>query len=140
MAIGDVQLGNALITAQAANWITAATGGTVEIRTGAKPANCEATATGTLVVTCTVTGAPTQTNGAITYLLAASTIQSPGVSSITDGTAVHARFKTSGGVAFMDLLCGPSGSYPMNVGSSLPAGQSWPVSGTFTHTVSKATG
>jgi hypothetical protein len=73
-------------------------GGTVEIRSGAKPANPADAATGTLLATLTL---PTPSFGA-----AASRAATVGAVAATTGsatgTAGHFRAKSSGGTAYVD--------------------------------------
>lgn len=71
-------------------------GAILEIRSGAKPATPETAASGTLLVSITVTGSFTSTGGVLTAADPASA--SPAAS----GTAGHFRLKKSGGTAVLD--------------------------------------
>lgn len=71
-------------------------GSILEIRSGTKPATPETAASGTLLVSVTVTGSFTSTGGVLTAADPASA--SPAAS----GTAGYFRLKTSGGTAVLD--------------------------------------
>jgi len=86
-------------------------GATIEIRSGAKPATPETAASGTLLVTVTISGSFTSTAGVLTAADPASA--SPAAS----GTAGHFRLKQSGGTAVLDGTVGTSGQ-DMNLGST----------------------
>ena len=71
-------------------------GGIIEIRSGAKPATPETAASGTLLVSITISGSFTSTGGVLTAADPAAA--SPAAS----GTAGHFRLKKSGGAAVLD--------------------------------------
>ena len=71
-------------------------GAIIEIRSGAKPATPETAASGTLLVSITISGSFTSTGGVLTAADPASA--SPAAS----GTAGHFRLKKSGGGAVLD--------------------------------------
>ena len=71
-------------------------GAIIEIRSGAKPATPETAASGTLLVSITISGSFTSTGGVLTAADPASA--SPAAS----GTAGHFRLKKSGGTAVLD--------------------------------------
>jgi hypothetical protein len=79
-------------------------GAIIEIRSGAKPATPETAASGTLLVSITVSGSFTSTGGVLTAADPASA--SPAAS----GTAGYFRLKKSGGTAVLDGTCGTSGT------------------------------
>lgn len=86
-------------------------GATIEIRSGAKPATPETTASGTLLATVTVTGSFTSVNGVLTAADPAS------ANPVASGTAGHFRLKQSGGTAVLDGTVGTSGA-DLNLGST----------------------
>lgn len=71
-------------------------GSIIEIRSGAKPATPETAASGTLLVSITVTGSFSSTGGVLTAADPAS------ASPTASGTAGHFRLKKSGGTAVLD--------------------------------------
>lgn len=83
----------------------------LEIRSGTKPATPETTASGTLLVTLTISGSFSSTGGVLTAADPAS------VAPTAAGTAGHFRLKTSGGTAVLDGTVGTSGA-DMNLGST----------------------
>ena len=83
----------------------------LEIRSGAKPATPETAASGTLLVSITISGSFTSTGGVLTAADPAST--APAAS----GTAGHFRLKQSGGTAVLDGTVGTSGA-DLNLGST----------------------
>lgn len=74
----------------------------LEIRSGTKPATPETTASGTLLVTLTISGSFSSTGGVLTAADPAS------VAPTAAGTAGHFRLKTSGGTAVLDGTVGTS--------------------------------
>lgn len=82
-------MGTALATDIGANPV-------IQIRSGAKPANPEAAASGTLLVSVPVTGSFTSSGG----VLAAT--DPAGANPAASGTAGHFRILTSGGTAILD--------------------------------------
>lgn len=76
----------------------------LEIRSGTKPATPETTASGTLLVTLTISGSFSSTGGVLTAADPAS------VAPTAAGTAGHFRLKTSGGTAVLDGTVGTSGT------------------------------
>lgn len=83
----------------------------LEIRSGAKPATPETAATGTLLVSLTVSGSFTSSGGVLTSADPAA------VAPTASGTAGYFRLKTSGGTAVLDGTVGTSGA-DMNLGST----------------------
>ena len=78
-------------------------GGTIECRTGSRPANTEATASGTLLGTLAFSATAFATT--LTRTITANAItQDSGADN--DGTIGYVRCKTSGGVAVLDLTVG----------------------------------
>lgn len=77
-------------------------GGTLEIRTGAKPATPETAASGTLLTThaLAATFAGAASSGSATANAIGNGTAAAG------GTAGYGRFKTSGGTAVMDVIVG----------------------------------
>src|SRR5512139_1968069 len=71
-------------------------GGTVEIRSGAKPTSANSAASGTLLATVTLGTAPSASAGTVTMPDPAS------VNAVTTGTAAHFRAKASGGATVFD--------------------------------------
>lgn len=71
-------------------------GSIIEIRSGAKPATPETAASGTLLVSITITGSFTSTGGVLTASDPAA------ASPAAAGTAGHFRLKKSGGTAVLD--------------------------------------
>lgn len=87
-------------------------GSIIEIRSGAKPATPETAASGTLLVSITVTGSFSSTGGVLTAADPASA--SPAAS----GTAGHFRLKKSGGTAVLDgTVTATGGGGDMTLGS-----------------------
>lgn len=76
----------------------------LEIRSGAKPATPETAASGTLLVSITISGSFTSTGGVLTAADPAS------VAPTASGTAGHFRLKQSGGTAVLDGTVGTSGT------------------------------
>lgn len=83
----------------------------LEIRSGAKPATPETAASGTLLVSITVSGSFSSSGGVLTSADPAS------VAPTASGTAGHFRLKKSGGTAVLDGTVGTSGA-DMNLGST----------------------
>src|SRR5215472_5850935 len=79
-------------------------GGTIEVRSGTQPANANATATGTLLVTLTF--AATAFAAAAAGVAAANAIGA--ANAVATGTAAWFRAKTSGGGAVFDGSVGTS--------------------------------
>ena len=107
------------ITAAAAQSMGAAlaatigSGSTIQIRSGAKPATPETTASGTLLVTVPITGSFTSTGGVLTSADPAA------ANPATSGTAGHFRLLTSGGTAVLDgTVTATGGSGDMQLGST----------------------
>lgn len=86
-------------------------GAIIEIRSGAKPATPETAATGTLLVSITISGSFTSSGGVLTAADPASAAPS------APGTAGHFRLKTSGGTAVLDGTVGTAGT-DMTLGST----------------------
>ena len=85
----------------------------IEIRSGAKPATPETAASGTLLVSVTISGSFTSTGGVLTAADPASA--SPAAS----GTAGYFRIKTSGGTAKLDgTVTATGGGGDMQLGST----------------------
>jgi len=85
----------------------------LEIRSGAKPATPETAASGTLLVSITISGSFTSTGGVLTAADPAST--APAAS----GTAGHFRLKQSGGTAVLDgTVTATGGGGDMQLGST----------------------
>lgn len=76
----------------------------IEIRSGTKPATPETAASGTLLVSITISGSFTSTGGVLTAADPASTAPTAG------GTAGYFRIKKSGGTAVLDGTVGTSGT------------------------------
>ncbi len=86
---------------------------TIEIRSGAKPATPETAASGTLLVSITVSGSFTSSGGVLTAADPASA--NPAAS----GTAGHFRLKQSGGTAVIDgTVTATGGGGDMQLGST----------------------
>lgn len=83
----------------------------LEIRSGSKPATPETAATGTLLVSITISGSFTSAGGVLTAADPAA------VSPTASGTAGYFRLKTSGGTAVLDGTVGTSGA-DLNLGST----------------------
>jgi hypothetical protein len=81
-------------------------GGTIEIRSGAQPANANAAATGTLLVT--LTWAATAFGAAAAGVAAAAAIGA--ANAVATGTAAWFRAKQSGGGTVFDGSVGTSGA------------------------------
>lgn len=86
-------------------------GSIIEIRSGTKPATPETAASGTLLVSITISGSFTSTGGVLTAADPAA------VAPTASGTAGHFRLKKSGGTAVLDGTVGTSGA-DMNLGST----------------------
>lgn len=88
-------------------------GAIIEIRTGAKPATPETTASGTLLVSITVVGSFTSTGGVL------SAADPAAVSPAASGTAGYFRLKKSGGTAILDgTVTATGGGGDMTLGST----------------------
>ena len=83
----------------------------LEIRSGSKPATPESAATGTLLVSITISGSFTSSGGVLTSADPAA------VAPTASGTAGYFRLKKSGGTAVLDGTVGTSGA-DMNLGST----------------------
>ncbi len=83
----------------------------IEIRSGSKPATPETAASGTLLVSITISGSFSSTGGVLTAADPAA------VAPTASGTAGYFRLKKSGGTAVIDGTVGTSGS-DMNLGST----------------------
>lgn len=86
-------------------------GAIIEIRSGSKPATPETAASGTLLVSITISGSFSSTGGVLTAADPAAA--APAAS----GTAGHFRLKKSGGTAVLDGTVGTSGA-DLNLGST----------------------
>lgn len=85
----------------------------LEIRSGAKPATPETAASGTLLVSITVSGSFSSTGGVLTSADPAS------VAPAASGTAGHFRLKQSGGTAVLDgTVTATGGGGDMQLGST----------------------
>ena len=85
----------------------------LEIRSGAKPANADAAASGTLLCSVTIAGAWTATGNAIAAADPAAA--NPAAS----GTAAHFRLKTSGGATLLDgTVTATGGGGDLTLGST----------------------
>ena len=107
------------ITAAAANSLAAAlatavgSAGTIEIRSGSKPATPETAASGTLLVTVSISGSFSASSGSITAADPASASPAAG------GTAGYFRLKTSGGTAILDgTVTATGGGGDLQLGST----------------------
>lgn len=88
-------------------------GATIDIRSGAKPATPETTASGTLLATVVIAGSFTSTLGVLTAADPAS------VSPVAAGTAGYFRLRQSGGAAVMDgTVTATGGGGDMHLGST----------------------
>lgn len=88
-------------------------GSIIEIRSGAKPATPETAASGTLLVSITISGSFTSTGGVLTAVDPAS------VAPAASGTAGHFRLKKSGGTAVLDgTVTATGGGGDMQLGST----------------------
>lgn len=84
-------------------WGALLNSGTIECRTGARPANVETAASGTLLATLTF-GATAFATTSTRTLTANAITQDSGAD--TDGTIGYVRLKNSGGTAVADLTVG----------------------------------
>lgn len=85
----------------------------IEIRSGSKPATPETAASGTLLVTITVSGSFSSSGGVLTAADPAS------VSPAASGTAGYFRLKKSGGTAVLDgTVTATGGGGDMQLGST----------------------
>lgn len=85
----------------------------IEIRSGSKPATPETAASGTLLVSITVSGSFSASSGSITCADPASTAPT------ASGTAGYFRLKTSGGTAIIDgTVTATGGGGDMQLGST----------------------
>lgn len=107
------------VTVAVANSMAAAaataigSGGSIDIRSGTKPATPETTASGTLLCTVPISGSFTATTGTITAADPAAA--APAAS----GTAGYFRLKTSGGTAIFDgTVTATGGGGDMTLGST----------------------
>jgi hypothetical protein len=88
-------------------------GSIIEIRSGSKPATPETAASGTLLVSITVSGSFTSTGGVLTAADPAA------VAPTASGTAGHFRIKKSGGTAVIDgTVTATGGGGDMTLGST----------------------
>lgn len=88
-------------------------GSIIEIRSGVKPATPETAASGTLLVSITVTGSFTATGGVLTAADPASAAPAAA------GTATYFRLKKSGGTAVLDgTVTATGGGGDMQLGST----------------------
>lgn len=88
-------------------------GAILEIRSGSKPATPETAASGTLLVSITLSGSLTSTNGVLTGSDPGSVLPTAG------GTAGHFRLKKSGGTAVMDgTVTATGGGGDLTMGST----------------------
>ena len=85
----------------------------IEIRSGTKPATPETTASGTLLVSITISGSFSSTSGVLTAADPAS------VAPTASGTAGYFRLKQSGGTAVLDgTVTATGGGGDMQLGST----------------------
>ncbi len=85
----------------------------IEIRSGSKPATPETTASGTLLVSITISGSFTSSGGVLTAADPAA------VAPTASGTAGYFRVKTSGGTAVLDgTVTATGGGGDMQLGST----------------------
>ncbi|HEY9353035.1 MAG TPA: hypothetical protein VIP28_07295 [Nocardioides sp.] len=88
-------------------------GGSIQIRSGSKPATPETAASGTLLVTVPITGSFTSTGGVLTAADPAS------ASPANAGTAGYFRLLTSGATAILDgTVTATGGGGDMQLGST----------------------
>ena len=88
-------------------------GGSIQIRSGAKPATPETAASGTLLVTIPISGNFTSTGGVLTAADPAA------ANPAAAGTAGHFRLATSGGTAILDgTVTATGGGGDMQLGST----------------------
>jgi len=88
-------------------------GSIIEIRSGAKPATPETAASGTLLVSITISGSLTSTGGVLTAADPGATLPA------ASGAAGHFRLKTSGGTAKLDgTVTATGGGGDMQLGST----------------------
>lgn len=101
--------------------------GTIEIRTGSRPATPETAVTGTLLATVTL-----QDPAFATWASGASTINDPAaVTAVADGTAGYCRVKDSTGAAVMDgTVTATGGGGDLTLGSTtISTGQQVDITG-----------
>jgi hypothetical protein len=108
-----LRIGTTARNAQADAVAAMLNGGTVEVRTGAQPADPQTTASGTLLATIPLAATAYGAASAGVAALAGTPRTDPGDAA---GTAGWWRAKSSGGVAILDGACGTSGS-EMNLNS-----------------------
>lgn len=122
MAIGlATPTRNALVDAAAARYDAGAGAATVEVRTGGKPANPQAAATGTLLGTFTLN----DPSWAAAAAGSAALDVTPGISftGVAAGTAGWFRVKDSTGATVMDGTCGTVGADMIMSSTSVSIGQ-----------------
>lgn len=122
MAIGlATPTRNANVDATAARFDAGAGAATIEVRTGGKPANPQAVATGTLLATFTLND---PSWGAAVAGSAALDV-TPGLSAVgaAAGTAGWFRVKDSTGATVMDGTCGTIGTDMIMTSTSVSVGQ-----------------